>query len=197
QYKDLQNRYLKSIAVLAKALDVKTKWTYNHSKNVAKYAVAIAKKFGLSKKEIEMVRQAGKLHDLGKVIISDEILNKKGKLTEEERDKVKQHVRVSAEIIKPLGFMEDVAKIIMQHHEYYGGQGYPMGIQKEEITLGARIIAVVDAFDAMISERPYRKKASIDESIKELEKFSGVQFDPKVVKTLIKLIKEKPELFER
>ena len=197
QYKDLQNRYLKSIAVLAKALDVKTKWTYNHSKNVAKYAVAIAKRLGLSRKQIESIKQAGKLHDLGKVIISDEILNKKGKLTEEEWNKVKQHVQVSAEILKPLGFMKDVGKIIMQHHEYYGGQGYPIGIQKEEIAIGARIIAVVDAFDAMTSERPYRKKVSIDESIKELEKFSGVQFDPKVVKTLIKLIKENPELFKK
>ncbi len=197
QYKDLQNRYLKSIAVLAKALDVKTKWTYNHSKNVSEYAIAIAKELGLSRKHIESIKQAGKLHDLGKVIISDEILNKKGKLTEEERNKVRQHVQVSAEILKPLGFMDDVSKIIMQHHEYYGGNGYPLGIQKEEITIGARIIAVVDAFDAIISERPYRKKASIDEAIKELEKFSGVQFDPKVVRTLIKLIKEKPELFKR
>lgn len=197
QYRDLQNRYLKSIAVLAKALDVKTKWTYNHTTNVAAYAGAIAKKLGLSKKQIGLVKQAGKLHDLGKVIVSDEILNKKGKLTEEERDKVRQHVKVSAEIIKPLGFMDDVSEIILQHHEHYGGQGYPMGLQKEKITIGARIIAVADAFDAIISERPYRKKSSIAEAVKELEKFSGTQFDPKVVKTLINLIKETPKLFKK
>ena len=198
RYKDLQDRYLKSIAVLANALDNKIKCTEDHSKNVAKYAAAIAKKLGLSKKEIETIKQAGKLHDLGKIIVSDTILTKKDKLTEEEWDKIKQHSLVSAEIIKPLDFMEDVGKIITQHHERVDGKGYPYGLQKEQISIGARILSVVDAFDAMTTNRPYRsKKASIDEAIAELKKFSGTQFDSKIVEILIELVKEDPELFKR
>jgi len=191
-YENMQSAYMATVKALAQAIDAKDHYTHSHSQNVTKYAVAAAIQMRFSQRQLKTLREACQLHDLGKIGIHDYILNKPGKLTGKEWEKIKLHSLRGAEILEPLTFLEDVIILIRQHHERYDGMGYPDGLKGEEIELGARIIAVADAFDAMISERPYRKAYSEKYVISKLKENSGTQFDPQVVKAFLKVLKKEP-----
>ena len=162
---------------------------------VKKYAGCIAEGLELDKKTTDNIQLACQLHDLGKIHISQEILNKPGKLSDKEWGEIKLHPAKSAEILKPLAFLKKAAILVEQHHEYFDGNGYPAGLRGGEIDLGARIISVADSFDAMTTERFYAKALDKESSIKELERCKGSQFDPEVVDIFVKLLKTQPELF--
>jgi len=191
-YHNMQSAYMATVKALAQAIDAKDHYTHSHSQNVTKYAVAIAKEMGFSQREVNTLEEACQLHDLGKIGIHDYILNKSEKLTQEEWEKIRSHSLRGAEILEPLTFLDKVIILIRQHHERYDGTGYPNGLIREEIKLGARIIAVADAFDAMISERPYRKAYSKEYTISKLKETSGTQFDPRVVKAFLEVLKKEP-----
>jgi putative nucleotidyltransferase with HDIG domain len=176
------------IRSLAKAIDAKDHYTNRHSENVAESAVAIAKELGLSDSEIDVILQASQIHDLGKIGVHDFILNKSEKLTEEEWKEIRSHPIKAAQILEPLGFVNNIVDIIKQHHENYNGSGYPDGLKNDEIHLAARIIAVADAYDAMTSDRPYRKAMTKEQAVDELLKNNNIQFDPKVIEAFLKVL---------
>lgn len=188
-YNSLQKLYISTVKALTSAIDSKDSYTKAHSEHVTDYAMAIAEEIGLSSSQIEIIREASQLHDLGKIGIHDYILTKSGKLTPREWEEVKLHALKGAELIKPWGVIKKgVLELIKQHHERYDGRGYPYGYKKNEVELGARIMAVADAYDAMLSERPYRAAYSKEEALKELKANSGSQFDPRVIKAFLKLL---------
>lgn len=186
-YEDLRSTYMRTIKALAQTIDAKDHYTHSHSQNVARYAVVIARQMHLSDQEINLIRDACELHDLGKIGVEDSILGKPSELTDEERELIKKHPQTAAKILEPLTFLSDVLILIRQHHENYDGSGYPDGLRDDEILLGARIIHLADAYDAMRSPRSYRKiPLSQEETIYEIKKNSGTQFDPKVVDAFLK-----------
>jgi putative two-component system response regulator len=188
-YQRLQETYMHTVKALAQAIDAKDRYTHGHSENVTKYALMIAQEMGLKSEEIEEIRGACQLHDLGKIGIHDYILTKPGKLTPEEWEEVKLHSLKGAEILKPLDFLDGIIDLVRQHHERHDGKGYPYGLAGEQIKTGARIIAIADAFDAMTSERPYRERPLTKEgAIEEIKKSSGTQFDPKVVEAFSRIV---------
>ena len=191
-YEDLQDVYLRTVTALAEVVDAKDHYTYSHSKYVTTYAVKIAREMGFKDKEIEQIRKACQLHDIGKISISDYILAKKKKLNNNEWKEIKKHPQKGADMLAPLTFLKEpdggVIELIKQHHERYDGKGYPMGLKREKIKLGARIMAAADSYHAMISTRPYRKAISQKKVIKELERCSGTQFDPAVVKAFLAVL---------
>jgi len=185
----LQSHYVDTISTLIRAIDAKDHYTEHHSLNVSSISEDIAREIGLEDSHVDIIQQACKLHDLGKIGIRDNILLKPGKLTEEEWEEIKKHPVLGAEIIRPLIFLSDVALMIRQDHERWDGKGYPDGLKGDEIVLGARIIALADAYDAMVSGRPYAKAKTKAEAIEEIKKNSGTQFDPAVVEVFLKAIK--------
>ncbi len=188
-FNDLHNSYLHAVEALTAAIDAKDHYTCHHSKQVTEFAVSIAREMHLSDEEIETIREACQLHDLGKIGVRDEILTKPGKLTEQEWKEMQTHPLKGVEILKPLGFLKEVIDLVKEHHERFDGQGYPLGLGREHIKLGARIIAVADAFSAMISKRPYRKIMSAKKAMQELRQQSDHQFDPQVVQAFLKAVK--------
>lgn len=195
-YQEIQEGYLRTITALAEALDARDPYTYRHSANVTKYAVAIAKEMKLSDLEIENIRRGGLLHDIGKIGIRDEILMKPSALTKDEYAKIKTHPAKGEEMLKPLPFLKDVAKLIRHHHERNNGKGYPDNLPSYEIELGARILAVADAFDTMTSDRPYRKSIGLKNAIDELKSCSGNQFDPSVVEAFLNVLDKNPDIIK-
>jgi len=195
-YSSLEDAYLKTVVALTSAIDAKDHYTMDHSEHVSNYAVAMAKELRLSPTEIEDIRRACQLHDLGKIGVHDQILTKPDKLTPDEWKEIKLHSLKSAEILKPLAFLAEVIILIEQHHERYDSAGYPYGLKGDEIKLGARIIAVADSFDAMVTPRPYRQRLSIEAAIEEIKKNSGTQFDPKIVELFLGVLKRQPELIK-
>jgi putative nucleotidyltransferase with HDIG domain len=187
-YEDLRQTYMRTIKVLAQAIDARDHYTHSHSENVARYAVAIAEQMHLSANDIALIRDACELHDLGKIGVEDFILGKSTSLTVEEWNQIKRHPQAAAQILEPLTFLNGVIDLVKQHHEHYDGSGYPEGRSGEDILLGARIIHVADAYEAMRSPRSYRKiPLSKEEAILEIKKNSGTQFDPKVVEAFLKV----------
>lgn len=188
-YENLRSTYMRTIKALAQAIDARDHYTHSHSENVAKYAVLIAEELHLSTKDIEIIRQACELHDLGKIGVQDNILGKDTQLTPEEWDQIKLHSLKGAQILEPLNFLSSVVELVRHHHEDWDGSGYPDAHKGEEIPLGARIIHLADAYDAMTSARSYRKvPLSKTEAVEEIKKNSGKQFDPKVVAAFLKVI---------
>lgn len=188
---ETEGLYIGTVFALAAALDARDHYTHGHSRKVARNAVSIAKKLRLPGYQIEIIRRASMLHDVGKIGIPDKILQKPGRLTKEEYKVVKLHPEVALNILKPIPQLKDLLPGIYHEHERYDGKGYIVGLKGEAIPLEARIIGVADAFDAMISERPYRKPLSKKEAIAELKRCSGTQFDPKVVKAFLNILKKK------
>lgn len=195
-YQEIQEGYLRTVAALAEALDARDPYTYRHSSNVTKYAVAIAEEMKLSTLEIENIRRGGLLHDIGKIGIRDEILSKPGKLTDSEYAQIKTHSAKGADILKSLPFLDEAAKLIRHHHEKLNGSGYPDRLPGYKIELGAKILAVADAFDTMISDRPYRKALSFNNAVDELKRYSGSQFDPAVVEVFLKILENNPQIIK-
>jgi len=189
---EMQRYYVDTINALIRAIDAKDHYTESHSENVSLIAEVVAKKLGLPQDKIETIRRACKLHDLGKIGIKESILLKPNKLSEEEWAEIKKHPILGAEIIKPLTFLSDVAVLIREDHERWDGKGYPDGLKGELIDIGARIIMVSDAYDAMRSGRPYQKAMSQEDAIEEIKRNSGTQFDPQVVDTFLRVIQSLP-----
>ncbi len=180
--------FMGTIRAFSKIIDAKSPWTKGHSERVTKYALAIGKEIGLSEEQMKNLEIAGLLHDIGKIGISELILDKPDKLSEEEYSVIKKHPDVGADILLPIKQLKEVIPAIRHHHEHFDGSGYPMGLKGEEIPLLARILAVADAFDAMHSDRPYRRGMSIDEIVQELKRCKGTQFDPKIVDAFLKVL---------
>jgi putative nucleotidyltransferase with HDIG domain len=185
---NLRDSYIATVRALAEAIDAKDSYTRGHSTRVAQYAVAIAHEMGLTEKDIEGLETAAYLHDVGKIGISDQILLKPDRLTLEELETVKSHPIISARILAPIKFPWEIIPIVSQHHERYSGDGYPQQLKESEIHIGARILIVADAFEAMTSDRPYRPALSRQAAIDELKKERGAQFDPMVVDTFIAIL---------
>ncbi|OGN95482.1 MAG: hypothetical protein A2Z77_07190 [Chloroflexi bacterium RBG_13_51_36] len=179
---------LSEVYDIASAVEAKDPYTYGHSKKVNIYAVALAEKIGLSPDEVSVLSAAALLHDIGKVGVPDRVLNKKGKLTKEDWEAIKAHPKLGANIIGNIPRLAAAVNSILYHHERWDGTGYPEGLKKEEIPLEARILALVDSFEAMTSARPYRPALSLEEVITELRQGAGLQFDPKLVEVFIGIV---------
>lgn len=176
---------------LLSTISAKDKYTLGHCERVATYAVMIGEAMNLSLNEITTLQYAGLLHDIGKIEIPKTILSKLGPLKPDEFEYIKMHPVYSANILEPLEDMNHLVRHVRHHHERFDGTGYPDHLAGEEISLGARILCIADSFDAMLSERPYSKSMSLNDSVAELERCSGTQFDPKIVKIFVSIIKEK------
>jgi putative two-component system response regulator len=178
---------------LAKALEAKDPYTEGHSERVTDFAIKLAREIGLSKESQELLDKAGKMHDIGKVGVPETILNKPGPLTKEEFNYIKKHAVLSEKICDPLRSMREILGIIRHHHENFNGKGYPDGLQGDSIPLEARILSIADAYDAMSSDRPYRKKLSKQEVVKRLKEGAGSQWDPKLVDIFVKILESSDE----
>ena len=187
-YGDMQKNYTSTITALSAAIDAKDHYTHGHSKNVMEYSVAIAKELGLSKDEIETIRFAGLLHDIGKIGIPEVILQKKNSLTDDEFNMISSHPKLGLTIMNQVDFLKKIAPLTYHHHEKYDGKGYPDHLKGEDIPLGARIITLADSFDVMTTARVYKTALSFDEALKEVDKCSGTQFDPKVVEAFKRVV---------
>lgn len=187
-YKHMQDTYLGTIQTLARAIDAKDPYTKGHSDRVTKYAVKIAREMHLSESAIRNIEYSALIHDIGKIGIQESILTKKGGLSGTEYEIVKMHPLIGESIITPVKFLNGIAPLILYHHERFDGKGYLEGLRGEAIPLGARIISVADAFDAMTSDRPYRKALTRKKAREELEKDSGKRFDPQVIEAFLRLV---------
>lgn len=177
----INSMYVRSIDALIKALEAKDFYTRGHSQRVTMYSVAIGKSMQLPEERIELLRQAAVLHDLGKIGVREEILNKPGKLTEEEFKEITLHPEVAIRILEPIPFFRPLLPAILHHHERFDGRGYPRGLAGNDVPLESRIMAVADTFDAMTSTRAYRKALSLEAANAEILRCSGAQFDPEIV----------------
>ncbi len=188
-YARMKEQYLAIVTALAAAIETKDAYTHGHSKNVMEMAVKIARELHLNEGEIETIKYAGLLHDIGKIGINDRILSKDGELTVEERDLIREHPRHGAFIIERVDFLRDIAPLTLYHHERFDGTGYPLGLAGEKIPLGARILAVADTYDSMIADRPYRKALPYAKVVEEMRKASGTQLDPALVQVLLEILR--------
>ena len=184
---EIQAFFIGAIRSFVKALEARSLWTAGHTERVTRYAVEIGMELGLSRKELEKLRICSLLHDIGKIAIPDQLLNKMGALNEFEWEELRRHPVIGADILSELVGFVDIIDCIRCHHEHYDGTGL-IGLKAEEIPLAARIIAVADAFDAITFDRPYREKKTVDYAVKEIVSNSGTQFDPLVVDAFLRWI---------
>jgi len=185
---DSSSAVLNTIYALAATVDAKDHYTYGHAKNVAKHAMAIAEALNYTKEDIERIRAASLLHDIGKIGIADRVLQKSEALTPNEWDLIRTHPDLGVSIIKHIDSLKDCLAAVQYHHERHDGTGYPTGLKGENIPLDARILAVADAYDAMVSQRPYRERAfTHEEAMDELIRCAGTQFDPEIVKVFVNI----------
>jgi len=174
----LADEYRSTLGALAAAIDAKDPYTHGHSERVTRFALLTAKALRLTRKDLDSLEYGGLLHDVGKIGISDSILTKTGRLTIEEFAILKRHPAIGGDILKNIAFLADARELVVHHHEKYDGSGYPDGLKGLDIPLGARILAVADAFDAMTSDRPYRHSLGTSAALEELRLYSGTQFCP-------------------
>ncbi len=189
-YHNIRDNYLKTVRGFALAVEAKDQYTHGHSENVMKYTIVLAHELGLTQQEIEQIKYAGLLHDVGKIGVKETILNKPGRLTPEEFEEIKRHPELGARIISDVPFLKSLVPMVRHHHEFFGGGGYPDGIAGEQIPFGARILTVADAFEAMTSDRPYRKSMALERAIEILESEKGRQFDPDIVTAFLKILQQ-------
>jgi putative nucleotidyltransferase with HDIG domain len=181
----LEQLDIATLTAFARAIDANSPWTAGHSERVTALALRIAHVMGLPAKDLQIVHRGGLLHDIGKIGTPPAILDKPGKLEAWENEIMQNHVKVGIRILEPIDCFRDMLCVIAQHHERFDGSGYPAGLAGKQISLHARIVAVADAFDALTSDRPYRKGVPQEKAIEILKENSGTQFDPKVVEALI------------
>lgn len=188
-FENIHLNYFNTIHTLALALESRDVYSRGHTERVTRYAIKIGRALEVSTRELEILRYAAQVHDIGKISTPDYILNKAGKLTPDERAVIELHPVKGAEVLEPLEFLKPAIPIVLHHHERYDGTGYPEGLEKEDIPLMSRILACADAFDAMTSERPYRRRRlTIKEALEEIRNNSGSQFDPKISHLFVKVI---------
>ncbi|MBA2517880.1 MAG: diguanylate cyclase, partial [Solirubrobacterales bacterium] len=192
-YRTLEQTYLGTAAALAATLEAKDSYTANHARSIADLAVDLGRTMHLEEDELRDVHYGALFHDIGKIAIPDAILNKPTELDEEEMSVIREHPLVGERILAPLAFLSDVRRIVRHDHERWDGDGYPDGLRGDDIPLGARIVFVVDAFDAMTSDRPYRKAMSRSRARREMQRHVGTQFDPAVVRALFTTLDAKAE----
>ncbi len=182
---------IEAVFAFAKTIELKDQYTGEHVEKTVQYATEIARALNLPNDEIERIKQAAILHDLGKIGISEKILVKKLKLTKEEFEEIKKHPQIGVDIIRPVKFLHNIIPLILYHHERWDGRGYPNGLKGEEIPVGARVVALADVYQALTSNRPYRKAYSEKEALKIIKKGSGTQFDPRVVTKFVQIMQKK------
>ena len=196
---ELEKAYFLTIKSLAAAVDAKDKYTRGHSDRVMQYSVGLGRTLQselpeFTDKQLNSLQYAALVHDIGKIGIQDSILKKEGKLTPKEYSIIKLHPTLGFEILKDISYLDEVKLFVKHHHEWYNGNGYPDGLIGENIPLGAQIIAVSDAFDAMTSERPYRRAMAYQDAVAELRKYSGQQFAPRIVNAFLKTFPDTPTI---
>jgi diguanylate cyclase (GGDEF)-like protein/putative nucleotidyltransferase with HDIG domain len=192
QFEPLPPIVMDTLTSLALAVDAKDQFTQGHSHKVSSYAVLIAEAIGLDSQEVEEVRLGGMLHDVGKVGVVESILNKNGPLNPDEWEAMKRHVEYGSKLLEPLRGTERVREIVAHHHEFFDGSGYPLGLSGGQIPMGARIIAIADAYDTITSERTYKKARAPEEAFQELNRCGNAQFDPDLVRIFISRLREMP-----
>jgi HD-GYP domain-containing protein (c-di-GMP phosphodiesterase class II) len=188
--KDLERSYMNTLLSLNLVLEAKHPYTRGHTQRVTRYSLMVGKSMNLPDQQMKTIRDGATLHDIGKVGVSETILNKKEKLTDEEMELVRRHPITGDEIISPIGFLSHTRPIIRHHHERIDGKGWPDGVDGRNLPMVVRLVSVADAFDAMTSMRAYRKPLSFDRICEEMIQNSGTQFDPDVVECLLALIRE-------
>ncbi len=186
-YLDMRETHINTVAALTSAIDASDPFTHGHSFRVSRYAMRIARELGMTAKDMEMLEYAALLHDIGKIAVQNEVLLKVGPLTDEEWKSLRSHPDIGADIVEQLKFLKEAGNVIRSHHERPDGTGYPRGLREDDIPLAAHIINVVDAFDAMASDRPYRKALPIEKVLEELRTYRGRQFNEKVTDILLEL----------
>ncbi len=189
QFAEQQRAYEATVGALCQAVETKDFYTRGHSDRVSRGSVMIAREIGMRGDRVEAIRYAGMLHDVGKLGVPTKVLQKTGKLTEEEYAAIQLHPMRGLDIVREIGFLDEALAGIMHHHERIDGRGYPMGLAGDEIPEFARVLAVADAFDSMTSTRSYRGARPVDEALAELRKWSGTQFDPAFVDAFVAALK--------
>ena len=189
-YIEMRNLYLSTIQALNKTVEAKDPYTSGHANRVEKFAVDLAKAYHLPFESIQNLKTASILHDIGKIGIHDSILNKASRLTQEEYQEIMRHPAIGAEIISKVNFLNDITTIVKHHHERYDGKGYPDGLSGDEIPIEAAILTIADSYDAMTSDRPYRKAMNPEEALSELVKNAGTQFHPDLVKIFVSIMSQ-------
>jgi len=183
-----------TLEVLVNALEAKDPYLRGHSARVADLSANIATEIGLSEEEVEHVRVAGRLHDLGKIGTRDAVVNKEGPLTPDEFEHVKQHVIIGAQILAPLVHLGHIVAMVKSHHERFDGSGYPDGLRGEEVPLGGRVIAAAEVYDALTTARPYQEKMTPEQAVERMADLSGTVLDPKVYDALVRIVSRRQTL---
>jgi HD-GYP domain-containing protein (c-di-GMP phosphodiesterase class II) len=191
KYAETRELFFGTVQALSQAIDAKDGFTRGHADRVSRIAGAIAREFGLAERLIEQIELAGLLHDIGKIGVEDRILMKPQRLEQDEQELMRRHPVYGASILAPSAALRPLVPIVLHHHENFDGSGYPEGLKGEEIPFGSRIIIVADAYEAMTSDRIYRKAIGHDRAMEQLNKYKGVQFDPKVVRALEQVVQKK------
>ena len=189
-HQELRQLFEHSIRALANSIDARDPYTSGHSERVTRYSLMIAERLGFVGEALEELRYASLLHDIGKILIRDHILHKPGKLSDEEFDEMKRHPQYGVEIMEPVRAFQKILPYMLYHHERFDGRGYPTGLANTDIPIQARIMCVADCFDAMTSDRPYRKGMPVAEAERELRIHRGTQFDPDACDLFLALIAE-------
>jgi putative nucleotidyltransferase with HDIG domain len=192
-YDKLEKAYMESIQTVRFTVEAKDTYTRGHSDRVSEYSVLIGEKLGLSDEDIRRLKIGGLFHDVGKIGVPDNILQKNGKLTDDEYSEIKNHPSIGAHILSTASIFKDIIPIVKHHHERYDGNGYPSRLKGEDIPYLARIAAIADAFDAMTSKRVYRDSLSLDIVISEIEKNKGTQFDPQIADAFLDILNNTPD----
>lgn len=187
-YIEMKEAHINTVAALTSAIDANDPYTHGHSYRVSRYAMRLGRGLGLSARDMEILEYGALLHDIGKIAIEHEILLKKERLSDQEFLTLKQHPTIGADIVENLKFLREAAVLVRYHHEQPNGRGYPEGLKGDEIPIGARIILVSDAFDAMTSDRPYRKGLPVETVVEQFRKYRGEQFDAEISDMLLALI---------
>ena len=189
-FKKLQESYVATIQSLMSAMEAKDTYTRGHTARVSRYSLAIGAAMGFSRDALDDLRFGATLHDIGKIGIHEAILNKPAGLTDDEYEIMREHPVMGDRILRKIPFLQNARRIVRHHHERYDGQGYPDGLRGESIALGARIVAVADAFDAMTSKRAYNEALGLDEAMHNLTSKSHTQFCPDVVQIFVRLLQD-------
>ena len=194
QFADLNGLNMGTLTALARAIDAKSSWTSGHSERVTAMALEIGREVGLPQAELDVLNRGGLLHDIGKIGVPESLLDKPGKLTDQEFTQIREHVEIGGRILEPIPGFGECMPIVLQHHEWFDGGGYPKGLAGDEISLYARIFAIADCYDAMVSDRPYRSGLPLDRVFQILRAGTGKQFDPRIMDAFLKMMARKPQV---